>query len=567
MQVFTISQRACRSCLQCVSRCPVQAIRLTGRKPTIDSSRCISCGNCVRACSHNAVEQETNLQAVSKLIQEHRKVIFSIDPACIAMLPENVTLEKLAAALQKFGAWDVANASEAAVAVASEYAAILRQRNPDNMILSSCPVVRKLVERSYPELMQALAPVASPMIVHGRILKRDFQSASVVYVTTCPARLEEAKDVRHSTEINAVIQIEELLEAIRGAGIDPAACEEEPLLSDNCSLGALTAVSGGMSDCIDYYYHDHGMVRIIAEGVDQICALLEDMRAGKIHNCVLELNACPGCCIGGFSSEQRRRRFSNELCLRRFAGSDEEKPYFDTHNIVLAAPAIAAPVADYLPEEQEIANVLERIGVATKDLQKNCGACGYGTCRERAAAILQKREAPVMCLPRVAEEKIDIFRKVYESIPEAIVLADDTQRITDFNHEAAALLGLRKDRDSYLFEFMDPDDIQYVYDMKLGVSQRKIDIPELFLRAEAALVPLDLKNTYLATFRDISEQENAEEKHLQESLQTVEMAQKIIDKQMSVAQEIAFLLGETTAETKVTLNRIKQRILNEEEDA
>lgn len=565
MQVFNIDKVRCRGCLQCVTQCPVQAIRLHSHKPEVDSSRCISCGSCARVCSHDAVVQIDNLKAVSSLIQEKRKLIFSIDPACIPLLPEGVSIEMLASALQEFGAWDVADASEAAVAVANEYATIIAERKPDNLVLSSCPVVRKLIERSYPELMNLLAPVASPMIIHGRILKRDFQSAAVVYVTTCPARIEEAVDVRHSTEINAVILLQDLLDALKADGIDPAECEPEPLLSDNCSLGVLTAVSGGMTDCVAHYIPDHRMHCIRAEGISQIIALLNNLKAGSLHHCLIELNACHGCCIGGFTGAQFAQRFSNELKLRAMAGVDREEPYFDVQGIGMSMPAIAAPVAEYVPDEKEIRNVLERIGVATADVQKNCGACGYKTCKERAAAILLRREAPILCLPRVAEEKIDLFRKVYDQLPDAIMLADDTQRIVEFNKEAATLLGLKSDMDSYLFEFLDPGDVQYVIDTGVALQKKRIEIPELFLHAEVSIVPLSVRNLLLVTMSDTTETEMAKEKRLHDSLQTVEMAQKIIDKQMNVAQQIAFLLGETTAETKVTLNRIKQRIMDEEE--
>ena len=253
MSVFQIDPELCRNCLKCLQECPVTAIGLCEHEVTIDPERCVACGKCLKSCGHGAIHAPDQLEMVKSLLAAGRKVILSIDPACRVFLPRGTTLEQLAAAVQKRGIWDVADASEAAAAVASEYARLLRERDGDSLILSACPVVRKLVEQYVPELLEQLAPVASPMIVHGRMLKRDFTSAAVVYVTTCPARSAEAADVRHSTEINGVLTIDQLLAWLEEAGVELTGCEEEPLLSDGGGIGVLSAVSGGMLECIRYF--------------------------------------------------------------------------------------------------------------------------------------------------------------------------------------------------------------------------------------------------------------------------------------------------------------------------
>lgn len=219
MPVLQIDQEKCRNCLKCMQECPVTAISLVENRVSIDSVRCVTCGKCLESCAHGAIVLEDQVELVKGLLAAGRKVIFSIDPACRVFLPEQVSLEQLAAAIQKLGGWDTADGSEAAVAVASEYARLLREKHGENVILSACPVVRNMLEQYYAELVPMLAPVASPMIAHGRMLKRDFTSAAVIYVTTCIARLEEMQDVRHSTEINGVLTIWQLLRWLDEAGI------------------------------------------------------------------------------------------------------------------------------------------------------------------------------------------------------------------------------------------------------------------------------------------------------------------------------------------------------------
>lgn len=566
MPAFYIDPERCRNCLKCMQECPVTAIRLDGHGLNIDPERCISCGHCLESCGHGAVVPMEQLSAVKALIAAGRKVIFSIDPACRAFLPEHVTLERLAAAVQKLGVWDVAAAAEAAAAVASEYARLLQEKNGENLILSACPVIQNLVEQFYPELMNLLAPVASPMIAHGRMLKRDFTSAAVVYVTTCQARREEAGDVRHSTEINGVLTIQQLLAWIQEAGVEFSVCEEEPLLSEGGGIGTLSAASGGMLQCISHFLPEHGYRMLQVDGIDRCMELLEELRQGRMDHYVLELCACTGGCVGAPGQMQQRSKIAGRFVLEAHVKAEGETPYFDTHGIALANPAIARPVPVYVPGEAEIQAMLYHIGVGNPRQQQNCGACGYETCRMRAEAILNHQENVSLCLQVVQAAKRDVYNAVYEKLPMAAILVDENQKVVGFNEEAGSLFSIRPEQEKYIFELMDPGDFQYVLETGLPIKNRCMDIPEIFMRVEASLVSLKELHMVLGVFRDITEEEEAEARQQQSRLQSVEMAQKVIEKQMTVAQQIAFLLGETTAETKVTLNQLKQRILGEEED-
>ena len=563
MRVYEISEAKCRLCLSCLQACPVHAISLSDGALGMDDSRCIDCGACWQSCGHGAIRLRNQVDEVKGFLRAKRKVILSLDPACRALLP--MSLERLAAAAQKLGVWDVADASEAVAAVAAEYARLLREKPTDKLIISGCPVVRNLVEQYDPELMQYLAPVASPMIAHGRMLKKDFTSAAVVYVTTCPARVQEARDVRHSTEINAVLTLKQLLDWLRQEGVDIDACDEEPLLSEAGGVGALGAVTGGMMECVDYYYPQHNYRKIVVDGLERCMALLEQLRTGSIHHCVLEMEACPGGCIGGAACGlPMNQRFTARMALEDQVAREGREPYFDTQGIAMANPAIARRAQQYAPDEKQIQEMLYHIGVGNPRQQQNCGACGYDTCRQRAEAILNHRENVSLCRRVVLEARRDVYSVLYEKLPMAAVLVDETQKVVGMNREACSLFSVQPDQERYIFELMDPGDFQYVLDTGLPIKNRRMDIPEIFMRVEASLVPLKELNMVLGLFQDITEEEEEEAKRQQSRLQSAEMAQKVIEKQMTVAQQIAYLLGETTAETKVTLNQLKQHILGEE---
>ena len=116
-----------------------------------------------------------------------------------------------------------------------------------------------------------------------------------------------------------------------------------------------------------------------------------------------------------------------------------------------------------------------------------------------------------------------------------------------------------------IFEFIETEDIEEVLDTKKPVMHKKIKIDNDRLTVEETIVYIDNLDAALVTYQDVTREEKVREQHYKLKVGTVEMAQKVIEKQMMVAQEIAGLLGETTAETKVTLTKLRDSILNEED--
>lgn len=567
MRVFEIAADKCRGCLSCFDSCPTDAICVGAYSVTIDYDRCVACGKCISRCIHGAIIKTSQLSRVKDFVAKKRKVILAIDPACAAFLPQGITMEHIAAAAQKVGVWDVADASEASAAVAAEYAKIITLRQVDNLVFSDCPVIVNMIEQYFPKVLKYLAPVASPMVVQGRMLKRDFTSAAVVYVTPCIARLQEADDVRHSTEVNAVLSMDELFQWFREEQVFPEQCEEEPLLSEGGGIGGLFAVVGGTTECTEYYSQEHGLHKMCVDGIDDCWELLEALSQGTISGCMIEMKACPGGCIGsaGCTRTKAQNRFLSTVRLRNYVKSGPMEPYFDVHGIALSNPGIDYSVPKKEFTQEQIQQMMYLIGVGNPKQQLNCGECGFASCRDRAVAVLQKKEMVSLCRRVVHENKQDVHGVLYEALPMAVLLIDDTQRIVGFNEEAASLMALKEGQEKYVFELMDPEDVQYAINTGLAIRNRRVDIPELFLRARMDLVPLKKLNMVAMLLEDVTEEEEEESRRLQSRLQSVEMAQKVIEKQMTVAQQIAFLLGETTAETKVTLNQLKHRILEETE--
>ena len=564
MRAYEIDQSKCKLCLKCMQICPIHAVELRQGQVLVDKSRCVDCGLCCRNCNHEAIYWEDQTAKVEALLAARRKVIFSFDPALRALLPQGVSLEKLAGAAAQMGVLQCADAAAAMEAVASEYGRLIRQKHGENLILTHCPVIRNLVEQHWPELLEDLIPTASPMIAHGRLLKRDCPSAAVVYVTACGAHSQEMRDVRHSTEINAVLTWPQFLRWLHRGGVDPAACDEAPLLGGPGGKGVLGVLPGGMLELLRDYA-DTGDYRCLSvSGMDQCKAAIKALRNRQLGRCIVDMCACEGGCIGGAAGGLDMAACYAAGLPLGIAASAEPPAAPDVHGVALSTPAIDRFGTPFSPGEDQIQAMLAHIGVGNLHKQADCGRCGFRTCRDRAMAILWGRENVNLCINAVEEAMKGVYRQLYDSLPMAAVLVDDSQKVVGLNREAASLFGVREDQEKYIFELMDPGDFQYVLSTGLAIRSRRMDIPEIFMRVEADLVPLRELNMVLGLFRDITEEEQRETQLQASRLQSVERAQKVIEKQMTVAQQIAFLLGETTAETKVTLNQLKSRLLEEE---
>ena len=129
-------------------------------------------------------------------------------------------------------------------------------------------------------------------------------------------------------------------------------------------------------------------------------------------------------------------------------------------------------------------------------------------------------------------------------------------------------LGISREEalERYIFEFIEVEDIEKVLADKESILRKRIQLDTLDIVAKETIVYIDSVDSALVIYQDVSKEEKAREQHMNLKMETIDIAQKVIDKQMMVAQEIAGLLGETTAETKVTLSKLRDSILDDGED-
>jgi uncharacterized Fe-S cluster-containing protein len=221
-----------------------------------------------------------------------------------------------------------------------------------------------------------------------------------------------------------------------------------------------------------------------------------------------------------------------------------------------------------MPSDDEIVDILRSMGKYKPADELNCSACGYPSCRDKAIAVYQGKAELGMCLPYAIAKAESMSNVVLDITPNLILIIDSSLRIRECNKSAQTYFGVTRQEalESYIFEYIETQDIEQVLDTKEPILNKKVDLPQIKLIADEKIVYIDELDSVLVIYQDIRKEELAKEKHLQLKMETIEMAQRVIDKQMKVAQEIAGLLGETTAETKVTLTKLRDSILDDGEE-
>ena len=562
----------CRHCYKCVRNCEVKAIMVKNGRAEIMPENCVLCGRCLQICPQSAKTLVSDLGKVKSYIARGEKVVVSLAPAYMGLLKYH-TIGQVRAALLKLGFSDVRETSEGAALVTAEYARLLAEGQMENIITTCCPSANDLIEKYYPQLISSLAPVVSPMIAHGMLLKQELgKDVKVVFLGPCIAKKAEAQDERHSGYIDGVLNFNDINFWLQSEDINIEDCEDMPFCKDP-KINRLYPVSSGVIHSVlttqkqvDNYqkFYNHGEKNCM-----ELC---DSILRGEIKGCFIEMNMCYGGCIKGPTvNDKAISRFKVKLDMEQAIPQDpvpeeETRPVLET--ISLQKTFQDRSPKDPVPTEAQIREILSQTGKSKPENELNCGACGYPTCREKAIAVFQKKAELNMCIPFMYEQSESLSNLVLETSPNVVLLVDEDMKILEYSAVGEKYFGRTRSEalKMYLYEFIDPVDFQWVFDTHQNIHGKKVSYPEYHLDTLQNIVYIEKENAVLATFIDITQQEEQLRVDYEKKLDTIDLAQKVIHKQMMVAQEIAGLLGETTAETKTTLTKLCHSLLEGGED-
>ena len=416
--VKTITEH-CRVCYTCVRECPAKAIRISDGQAEVIPERCIGCGNCVRVCSQNAKEVLDTTGLVRALLEGPDRVAACVAPSFPAEFTD-CDWKELVGMIRAMGFDIVAEVGFGADLVARRYRKLLTETNGEHFIATSCPAIVSYVERYFPELVDQLAPIVSPMVAGARALHRMHgDDLKIVFVGPCIAKKGEADNKNLPNEVETAITFVELRRMFSESGITSGAVEESDFDPPHAGTGGLFSISRGLLQAADI---DEDLIVgevVTADGRTNFVAAIKEFQSGAIDAKLLEVLCCNGCIMGaGMSTDAplfSRRSQVSRYVRERLAGTDEDLgpdrlAEFDDLDLTRSYTPSDQRLA--VPFEEEIHQIMARMGKFKPEDELNCGACGYDTCREHAVAIFKGLAENEMCLPNT----IDRLRSTIEEL-------------------------------------------------------------------------------------------------------------------------------------------------------
>ncbi len=555
---LTLKKSNCKNCYKCIRNCPVKAIRFSGNQAHIIGNECILCGECFVVCPQDAKEIVDSTEKVKVLLQSGDPVIVSLAPSFVANY-DAVGINTMRKAIKQLGFYDVEETAIGATIVKNEYERMLREDGRDVVISSCCHSINLLIQKHYPQALQYLAYVNSPMQAHCLDIKRRYPNAKTVFIGPCVAKKDEAE--YYEGIVDAVLTFEELTKWLEAEQI----VLEVEMDNDDYSRARFFPTTGGIlktmtQDVPGYTY-------LAFDGVDNCIAALKDIISGNIHKCFIEMSACVGSCIAGPVMEKyhHTETVRDYITVANYAG---------TKDFVVEQPDISELHKSFSiidqrsirPSDMEIQNILHQMGKFKPAHELNCGSCGYNTCREKAIAIIQGKAEISMCLPYLKDKAESFSDCIVKNTPNGIIVVNEQLEVQQINDAARNIMNIRAASDilgDQVIRILDPTPFVTVMQKRRNISNERVYLAEYKRFVEQSVIYDKDSHMLIGIMRDITDDQTERERREQQTRQTIEVADNVVDKQMRIVQEIASLLGETAAETKIALAKLKESIQDE----
>lgn len=555
----------CKNCYKCIRNCPVKAIRVEKQHAQIIEEQCILCEKCTSVCPQHAKVEHDDIPAIQKEIAAGKKVVASVHPAYLARYGWG-SVGLLEERLQKIGFWKAFDAAQGAAAMKREYCRILGEQHQQKMMISSnCPVVVRLIERKYPHLTEYLAPVCSAMQIHAHYLREQYPEAVLVYVSPCISAMSELKE--RQNRMDYVITFRELSNWMD----DMPQLREQGKLQEEVYLSRMTAVSGGLIQAMKPV---EGQQYLSVDGMEQCREILKELQAGEYEDYFIEMNACTNGCIGGPYSLKREKKLLDALIsLQQISMSEGRPDYQKDYHMEIPYVTVRKfePVELYPGKaitREQVQHVLHEMGKYTREDELNCGACGYDTCRAKAVAVIQGKAEVSMCIPYMREKQEDYANIIINAMPGLLVTSDYQLNIVQMNKAAMDIFDISRKKDllgKQISEIMDDYTLVNMIAFDRELEQDCIYLEEQRRYIERVMTNDRKNKLILCIMKDVTREKEQRKKQRRAQADAVQMADKLAEEQLKIVHEIASLLGETAADTKVAIEELKQTILQDTE--
>jgi PAS domain S-box-containing protein len=580
----------CKDCFKCLRECPVKAIKFENRQAHIVEERCILCGTCTNACPQNAKKVNSELAKVEAILAGGGQALASVAPSFASGFGvQSFSIMRLA--ITKLGFAYAEETAVGAEAVSAAYVRLLEAHTYKNFITSACPAINRMIQVYYPGALKYLAPTDSPMTAHGKLLKERFPNAKIVFIGPCIAKKREAAE---SGIIDAVLTFEELGRLFASRNI---ALEQIADIDTIAAVGNAGDVAGEAANRARYYPISRGIIKsfinppddyeyVAVDGVKRCFETLEGIET--YSGLFIEMNCCEYGCVNGpciLKTPETRTggaiRANKEIrdYVNSYANRTAAKPVVETRNMAPPAGASAfagvdlsmkhppLPLLFAAPSERDIQFILAKSGKVNPEDELNCGACGYSTCREKALSVFNGLADIEMCIPYMRTRAESMSYEIIQNSPNGVIVLDSDYKILELNNAARRILGITAASAKGLnaFDCFNCNEYLIAFNEGKSIHKKNVFIGETGKYAEMSIILLHDHKIMFGVYKDISDKVEFEKKLDEVKNETLNTTDGVIKKQMRVAQEIASLLGETTAETKVALLKLKKTLRREHE--
>ncbi len=404
----------CMGCTNCIKKCPTEAIRVRDGKAQIDDTRCIDCGECIRACPHHAKSAE--MDSLDQL-KDFRYNIALAAPSLYTQFGQPANRERILNALTQIGFDNVYEVSMGAEIISKKTRELLHDptsSHPRPMISSACPVVVRLIQMKYPNLIPHLVPFDSPMDVVADLALKETQAKTgldrnqigIFFISPCPAKKTSVMHPlgRAKSSVTGVVAMADVYPLILGH-LDRTRKDKDEQSQEHLQSGAdgiRWGSSGGEALALE-------TDRFLAvDGIHEVMAILEEIENEQLQGIdFIETNSCLGGCIGGtltvanrFAGKSRQRSYvlaAEHLppAVRRRIQSRLDKisigswpePVVPNHALSLDEDIIRA-----MTMYDDMKHLIEQLPGL------DCGACGSPDCEALAEDIVKGQATLDDCL-------------------------------------------------------------------------------------------------------------------------------------------------------------------------
>jgi iron only hydrogenase large subunit-like protein len=446
----TLDWEKCEGCTNCIKRCPVEAIRVHNGKAKIIEERCIDCGECIRCCPNHAKLAVTD--TLSRLSDFDYRIVLPA-PSFFGQIREEKDIDRILHAFLLLGfdeVFEVALAAEAVSYIVAKYLAAGNYKRP--LISSACPAIVRLLQIKFPDLLEQVTPILTPMEVAARLAKENaavktgipYERIGAFFISPCPAKVTEMRQPLHvrKSEVDGVIGVsaiyKDLVKQLGKVKGDVKGLHRSS--SRGMAWGYLTGESKAIGTPSS----------LSTGGIQNAISIFEEIERGGLKEVdFVEVQACFGGCVGGPLNVQNifAARVNLKNMVARYEARDayfsqKQLEEFDTEGRFCSTETVEPrPIMVLDGDVSKALQKMERLDEITNNLPGlDCGACGSPSCRALAEDIIRGLAVETDCIIRLrermktlAEEILDLATK----LPQAMATKDRRRKDDDKEFSSA----------------------------------------------------------------------------------------------------------------------------------